>query len=189
VRNVGQSVTERGSPSAVMSRVGLQYVSVCGSGMTATCSGYLMPVGESQGHVREGSSLVGVRSRIGFFGYCIVRGLVVNKRPRSRSPSLVQAQAGKHSESNSWCSRCPALPYCTVAVVPRSDDGGQDDAEIKRFPRQMKKRIEADRRMTRSESRTGPRGLLRCKVGRCVVKVVMVVGRLQKQSMSVPGDP
>lgn len=39
---------------------------VCGSGMTATCSGYLMPVGESQGHVREGSSLVGARSRISF---------------------------------------------------------------------------------------------------------------------------
>lgn len=50
-------------------------------GMTATCSGYLMPVGESQGHVREGSSLVDARSRISFFfGYCIVRGLVVNKR-------------------------------------------------------------------------------------------------------------
>lgn len=116
---------------------------------------------------------------------------MVNKRPRSRSPSLVQAQAGKHSKSNTWCRRCLALPYCivAVAVVPRSDDGGQDDAEIKRFPRQMKKRIEADRRMKRRESRTGPRGLLRCKVGRCVVKAVMVVCRLQKQSMSVPGDP
>lgn len=61
------------------------------------------------------------------------------------------------------------MPFSTavVGVMPRSDDGGQDDAEIKRFLRQMKKRIEADRRMTRSESRTGPRGLLRCKVGIC----------------------
>lgn len=43
-----------------------------------------MLVGESQGHVREGSSLVGARSRISFFWvviWSIVRGLVVNKRP------------------------------------------------------------------------------------------------------------